>query len=219
MKQADVRAIIRYLTHEEGGSHQAIYNGYRGTICYHGNSWMAEHTFPSQDHCLPGEEVLTDLCFLSRAFHYGKFHIGMQFEVLEGRRVVGIGKIESIYDLKLEKWNIDSLISTISDEVPKATYQETIKFKKELMTHLSNTLKGGEMLQVNPLMLSVAAPKDWQGVESFTNNWEQQLKYYNKRCRWDFASEEYEFQFIVWDKFYIIGSIHILGGGPLVSSD
>lgn len=89
----ELRALIYYLTADEGGRKSWIGNGYRGQFYYDGRDWDACQTVIGQDKCLPGETVDCYLTTGSPQYHLGKFYEGKEFEIREGARIVGRGVI------------------------------------------------------------------------------------------------------------------------------
>ncbi len=87
-----IEAEIYYLTPEEGGRHRPIFSGYRGQFYYDGHDWDAEQSFESEP-VHPGQIVKTFLWFISPDNHRGRLWPGKEFEIREGARVVGRGKV------------------------------------------------------------------------------------------------------------------------------
>jgi len=96
----DVEAEIYFLTHEEGGRDSPAVSGYRPQFYYDGMNWDAPHTFPDVEVVNPGDTVRSLIGFLSPKKHFGKVYIGMQFQIREGDRIVGKGKITKIIELE-----------------------------------------------------------------------------------------------------------------------
>ena len=86
-------AEIRFLTPDEGGRTLPVYSGYRGQFYYDGADWDAIQTYPSEGPVNPGESVRALLWFTNPDAHRGRLYPGKQFEVREGRHVVGRGVI------------------------------------------------------------------------------------------------------------------------------
>lgn len=95
----DIEAEIRFLTAEEGGRHTPVRSGYRPQFCYEGHDWDAHEEYPDVELVHPGETVRTFLWFLSPDAHLGRVQVGMKFEIREGPRVVGCGRVTKILNL------------------------------------------------------------------------------------------------------------------------
>jgi|SRR5437667_11873967 len=95
----DVEAEIRFLTPEEGGRRTPVRSGYRPQFYYDGHDWDAHQEYLDAEWVQPGETARTLLWFLSPEAHLGRVHVGMEFEVREGARVVGRGRITKILNL------------------------------------------------------------------------------------------------------------------------
>jgi translation elongation factor EF-Tu-like GTPase len=95
----DIEAEIRFLTAEEGGRHTPARSGYRPQFYYDGHDWDALQEYPDVEWVHPGETARTLLWFLSPDAQLGRVHEGMEFEVREGARVVGRGRVTKILSL------------------------------------------------------------------------------------------------------------------------
>ena len=97
----DVEAEIYFLSTAEGGRAGPAFDDYRPQFYYDGHDWDARHLYPDVTQVNPGDTVRAYLGFLSPSEHIGKIYVGMQFEVREGARTVGRGRVTKI--LKLQK--------------------------------------------------------------------------------------------------------------------
>lgn len=95
----DIEANIRFLTPEEGGRHTPARSGYRPQFYYDGHDWDARQEYPDVEWVHPGETARTLLWFLSPDAHLGRIRVGMEFEVREGARIVGRGRITKVLNL------------------------------------------------------------------------------------------------------------------------
>ena len=92
----EIRATIYYLTEDEGGRKTPVGSGYRGQFYYDGKDWDACQIFIDREICLLGEVVDCYLTTASPNFHIQKLHIGKEFEIREGAKIVGRGTITEI---------------------------------------------------------------------------------------------------------------------------
>ena len=96
----DIEAEIAFVSTGHGGRHAPVFSGYRPQFCYDGGDWDAIQDYPDVERVMPGQTARVLLRFASPASHFGRIHPGMQFEVREGMRVVGRGKVTRILQLK-----------------------------------------------------------------------------------------------------------------------
>ena len=92
----ELEAEIYYLTTEEGGRKTAIHSGYRGQFSYDGHDWDAPQEFIDKEICNLGETVKVYLQTTRPEIHTGRFFLGKEFEIREGAKIVGKGKITKI---------------------------------------------------------------------------------------------------------------------------
>jgi len=93
----ELEADIYYLPAEEGGRKHGAFSGYRGQFYYYGRDWDAMQLLIDKETCPPGETVRVYLQMLSPECHVGMFHVGQEFEIREGARIVGKGVIRAIF--------------------------------------------------------------------------------------------------------------------------
>jgi translation elongation factor EF-Tu-like GTPase len=96
----DVEVEIRFLPSAEGGRSGPAFSGYRPQFFYAGHDWDAVHEYPDVAQVNPGDTVRAFLAFLSPHEHVGKLHPGMSFEIREGARTIGIGRVLRIIELE-----------------------------------------------------------------------------------------------------------------------
>ena len=95
----DVEAEITFIPTAEGGRKTPVYSDYRPQFYYEGRDWDAVHEYPDVDTVLPGQTVRALLRFLSPDVLIDRIHLGMEFQIREGARVVGHGRITRILHL------------------------------------------------------------------------------------------------------------------------
>lgn len=96
LSNPELEAEIYYLTEQEGGRTGYVKSGYRGQFYYNGKDWDVPQEFINQESCNPGDVVQVKLQTLSSEFHIGQFFVGQEFEIREGAKTVGKGKITKI---------------------------------------------------------------------------------------------------------------------------
>jgi elongation factor Tu len=99
MPKYHIEAEIHFLAPEEGGRQTPIRCGYRPQFYYEGRDWDAIYDYPGRQEVKPGETVMALLSFLSPDQHRGRVRPGLTFEVREGPRVVGTGKVLRVLEL------------------------------------------------------------------------------------------------------------------------
>ena len=88
----ELEADIHYLPTEEGGRKHGVFSGYRGQFYYYGRDWDVMQLLIDKETCLPGETVRVHLFTLSP-----QCHVGQEFEIREGVRIIGKGIIRAIF--------------------------------------------------------------------------------------------------------------------------
>ena len=96
----DIEAEIYFLTSAEGGRSSPAFDNYRPQFYYDGHDWDAPHLYPDVKQVNPGDTVRAYLGFLSPAEHFGKLYVNMPFQIREGARVVGRGRVTQILELE-----------------------------------------------------------------------------------------------------------------------
>lgn len=100
---AELEAEIYYLKTEEGGRQTTFGTGYRGQFYYDGKNWDATQHFIGQNTCDPGETVTVLMRIATPDDHKGKLFVNKSFEIREGARVVGVGRITKIFFEEFKK--------------------------------------------------------------------------------------------------------------------
>lgn len=98
----EIEAEIRYLTTEEGGRNSGVFSGYRGQFYYGGEDYDGFQYFPDVS-----AGTMVELGTMVRAlvrfrrerwddFHSKQITIGMPFEIREGDKTVGRGRVTKV---------------------------------------------------------------------------------------------------------------------------
>tara|TARA_R100001132_G_C3275839_1_gene100041 strand:- start:9651 stop:9971 length:321 start_codon:yes stop_codon:yes gene_type:complete len=98
----EIEAEIRYLTTEEGGRRNGVFNGYRGQFYYDGDDHDGGQFFPNQS-----EGEMVELGITVNALvrfpqsrwdevHSKRITVGMEFEIHEGAKMVGHGIVKRL---------------------------------------------------------------------------------------------------------------------------
>lgn len=94
-EHTDFVAEVIYLTTVEGGRHGYAASGYRPHVKFAFSDYLTsgQQTFLDREIVYPGEKVTAAIKILSVDFFRQSLLEGMTFEVCEGPRIVGTGKI------------------------------------------------------------------------------------------------------------------------------
>jgi len=109
----ELEANIYYLTADEGGRKTPVATGYRGQFYYDNHNWIAIQQFIDKEWCEPGETVKVLIQTANPYFHCGKFFIGKEFEIREGSKVVGKGKISKVLRQDFNYWDGETFPATV----------------------------------------------------------------------------------------------------------
>jgi elongation factor Tu len=101
----DFEAEIEFLATEDGGRRTPFGTGYRPNHRFGDRVEIndALHTYHREGPVAPGESVAASLSLLSAERVSGELHVGMQFTVQEGGRIVGRGVITRILNPVVQK--------------------------------------------------------------------------------------------------------------------
>jgi translation elongation factor EF-Tu-like GTPase len=104
IKGFDIEAEISFLSSEEGGRTKPAYTGFRPPIYYDDPEmgWDAMYDWGTEEPIQPGATVHARISFLSSEAHRGRLYPGKEFELREGSRVVGRGRVTRLLELENE---------------------------------------------------------------------------------------------------------------------
>lgn len=226
LSNSELEVEIYYLTEEEGGRKTPIMNGYRGQFYYNGRDWDASQKFINKEICYPGETVNTSLQTLSPIFHIGQFVIGQSFEIREGARIVGKGKITNILREDFNYWDYEKLFKILPPNckpydkenlegfiVDFDYYLGSIKEIKKLnfeidLSNSNNMINVGCILKdknIKPRPLIDKICESWQKELSFKNGF---YKIYLESIS-NTSDFEFKLSFATWHSLYLTGKIEL----------
>lgn len=140
LRQPELEADIYYLTEQEGGRKTAVRNGYRGQFYYKGKDWDAPQQFLDKEICNPGATVKVYLQTLSTDFHVGQFFVGQEFEIREGARTVGKGKITKILRPDFNYWDGSTFLNSLDKNIkPYSNSDDLLGFRTDFEVWLNET--------------------------------------------------------------------------------
>ena len=98
MQSPHIEAEFQLLPTSDGGRKSPIFSGYRGQFHLHGLDDVAdvEWYFPATQPLMPGTSTSCRVWFVRPEAHLPGIQVGDDFEVREGSRIVGRGKITAI---------------------------------------------------------------------------------------------------------------------------
>jgi hypothetical protein len=140
LREPQLEAEIYYLTEQEGGRKTAVNSGYRGQFYYNGKDWDAPQQFIDKEICNLGETVKVYLQTLSTDFHIGHFFIGQEFEIREGAKTVGKGKITRIIRPDFNYWDGSTFLRSLDKNIkPYSDVNDFLKFSTDFENWLTDT--------------------------------------------------------------------------------
>jgi translation elongation factor EF-Tu-like GTPase len=96
----DIETMITFLRTDEGGRRTPVMSGYRPQFYYDGEDWDAAHTYPGVEKVNPGDTVTARLTFTRPDVQLGRIHVGTEFAIREGGKIVAKGKVTRILHLE-----------------------------------------------------------------------------------------------------------------------
>lgn len=97
----DIEAEITFLTTEEGGKKQPVFSGYRPQFFVEGQDFVVVHEFfDVVEPVYPGQTAMAYLSFTYPEYLIKVLHVGKEFLIREGQKVVARGKVTKILDLE-----------------------------------------------------------------------------------------------------------------------
>lgn len=92
----EISATVRFLRPEEGGRSTPIFSGYRPAFYFGDKQTDGAITLVGTEKASPGEEHLVNIKLLHLEQLNGTLKVGRVFEVKEGRKRVGLGRVTSV---------------------------------------------------------------------------------------------------------------------------
>lgn len=222
----ELEADIYYLTEEEDGRKTAVKGGYRGQFYYDGRDWDALQEFVDKEICYPGQSVRVQLQTLSPIFHIGQFVIGQKFEIREGAKTVGRGKITNILRSDFNYWDHNSFFKALPVNcrpydkenldgfiIGSDYYLGQIEEIKKLDFGI-NLTNSTNMLNIK-CILKNNNTKPRPVIDKMCEVWQRELAFENNLYKIHFESvgnaSDFEFKllFTTWHDLYLTGTIEV----------
>lgn len=217
-KKPEIEAEIYYLTAAENGRKNPVWNGYRGQFYYDERDWDASQEFLNKESCTPGETVRVILRTLSPDFHVGKFWVGKEFEIREGSRTVGRGKILKIIREEFIYWNYQEVIENLPKNcIPYNTenidgfvfdfkyYLENLKEIKSVECEIN--LSNQEEMIIVKCELENTINRLRPLFEGICKTWRKEISFKNAKFKTNINENLIELSFITWHSMYLTGKI------------
>lgn len=104
-QKVDFIAELNYLKTENGGRKTQANSGYRPQVKFDftENTSSGFQTFIGKESVNPGEKVIAKIKVLSPRFFDKQLYEGKEFKFVEGKQIIGNGKIIEIINSNLEK--------------------------------------------------------------------------------------------------------------------
>lgn len=101
----DFIATLHYKTAAEGGRKNPVRSGYRPQVKFSFDtmSTSGQQIFIDKEIVFPGETVTAGIIMLSAPHFENRLEEGINFDIMEGRLVLGTGTITKIINEKLRK--------------------------------------------------------------------------------------------------------------------
>ena len=98
-KKPHFKAILTYLSTDEGGIVTPVSSGFRSVIRfpYDNQEIIANHAFSETELVFPGDSVNADILMLEAERVIEKIYEGMDFDLLINSNIIGSGVITQIY--------------------------------------------------------------------------------------------------------------------------
>jgi hypothetical protein len=230
LRNPELEAEIYYLTPQEGGRQTAVFSGYRGQFYYDGRNWDAPQQFLDKEMCSPGETVKVYLQTLSPHYHTGKFYIGKEFEVREGGRIVGKGKVTGVIRKDFEYWDGKSFLTEIGSSLQPYVGGNLKGFQKDCEYYLKGTglfasikyIKSQDLACLLTIKCKLKSSATLREVgDKVINTWKEYLALENQKIKVEYCIEYFDkepwsklkgfyLEFATWNQLFITGVIKII---------
>jgi hypothetical protein len=229
LTRPELEAEIYYLTTQEGGRNSPVGSGYRGQFYYDNHDWDAMQQFLNKDWCDLGKTVKVLLQTASPDFHSGKFFVGKEFEIREGSKVVGRGKISKVLREDFNYWDGSTFLKSISKTIkPYSDPEDLLGYRVDfdaLLPDVEEQIIGEDLEFVmtdNPECMMIIKANARTRVlrivaEYVIDKWKKELATSNQLFKVDFATHtnlkgEHEMDFFkltfaTWHSIYLTGEI------------
>lgn len=220
----ELEGEIYYLAEQESGRFGYVKSGYRGQLYYNGRDWDTSQELIDKEICNPGETVKVRLQTLSPDFHIGQFYVGKTFEIREGLKTVGRGKITKILRKNFSYWDFETFFSILPVGCKPYDWQNIGGFITDIdhgLDHIKqiDNIKFTKSLSVKNQMLTVECiikDKSIQArplVDEICKSWRDEIEFNNSFYKIDLkhfgGGFRFELTFAIYHSLYLTGKILI----------
>ena len=225
----ELEADIYYLTTDEGGRKTPVATSYRGQFHYDNHDWDAMQQFLDKEWCEPGDTVKVLLQTASPYFHCGNFYIGKEFEIREGSKIVGKGKISKVLRQDFNYWDGTTFLKSLDKSIkPYSDPDDLLGYRIDfdgLLPDEDGKIIGEDLefiMTGNPeCMMIVKAKAKTRVLRTIAayviDKWENHLATSNQLFKVDFATRTnwkgdlemdfFKLTFATWHSIYLTGEI------------
>ncbi len=225
----ELEADIYYLSTDEGGRKTSVATSYRGQFHYDNHDWDAMQQFLGKEWCELGDTVKVLLQTASPDFHCGKFFVGKEFEIKEGSKVVGRGKISKVLREDFKYWDGTTFLKSLDKSIkPYSEPDDLLGYRIDFDGWLpddDNKIIGEELefiMTNNPECMMIvkanAKTKVLRTIAAYViDRWKNHLATSNQLFKVDYeirtnSKDEFEMKFFklsfaTWHSIYLTGEI------------
>lgn len=228
LPRPELQADIYYLTEQEGGRKTPVASSYRGQFHYNGKDFDAMQQFIDKSWCQLGDTVQVFLQTASPEFHAGQFYVGKGFEIREGSKIVGKGKITKILRPDFNYWDTKSFLEKISTRIKPYDGEDMQGYRIDFDHFLSETelfsdidfeeTRNNECLLVVKCRLAKKDIKPRSVADTLIDTWKTNLATSNQlykvelKTKSDIHSnnlflDKFVLTFASWHSIYLTGQI------------
>lgn len=222
LSQPELEGEIYYLSEQEGGRRNPVASGYRGQFYYNGRDWDAPQTLINKELCYPGETVKVRLQTLSPNFHVGQFYVGQSFEIREGTKTVGRGKITQVLRTDFNYWDFDTFFKELKPEHKPVDFQNIKNFSTRIRHALGaikqiSSLRLSKSLSNYSQMLTIECNLREVGnqalplMDEICDRWRQEIQLANSHYKTELKpltkGFQFELTFATWHSSFVTGKI------------
>ncbi|MCU0451403.1 MAG: hypothetical protein MUC97_16435 [Bernardetiaceae bacterium] len=218
LEQPELEADIYYMSAQEGGRHSAVRNGYSGQFFYSGQNWDATQQFLDKAICNPGEAVLVYLQTASPVCHVGHLFVGQEFEIREGGRTVGKGKITKILREDFNYWDGATFLKSLDKNIAPYSSDDDLHVlrvdlerwlnKTEILEDVQFEMTGNlECMMIIRCKLVDQSLQPKKVANKMIECWQEKLAQANQFYKIKWHNDTFILIFATWHSMFLTGQI------------
>lgn len=225
----ELEADFYYLTTHEGGRITRVSTSYPGQLHYDNHDWDAMQQFLNKDWCELGDTIKVLFQSASPDFHCGKFFVGKEFEIREGSKVVGKGKISKVLRHDFNYWDGATFLKSLDKSIkPYSDSDDLLGYRVDFDGLLPD---GDHKIIDENLEFEMTGNPEWMMIikanattrvlgtiaEYVIDKWKNNLATSNQLFKIDFANRTnskgeiemdfFKLSFATWHSIYLTGEI------------